>query len=145
MKLRILSAALAAGIAASFSVFAEAQQASDDGFQTRQTDAVFDRLPLFGQTTPKIGDAESEMRDEAEPESLNRQSVGAATEARVQLAAQIRQQRALYHLRHQMARKERNAWIGHNPLRPHVAGNPMTTGRYEHPRLVIVPSYVMPR
>lgn len=60
-------------------------------------------------------------------------------------AAVLRQARAIYRSEQRLKRLERNAWIGHSPLRPTTRATPMTTSRYTPQRLIHVPIFVYSR
>ena len=57
---------------------------------------------------------------------------------------EIRQARALYQMRQRIARLERNAWLGYDPLRPQWTAIPMTNSGFQPRRVLRVPVYVHP-
>ena len=57
---------------------------------------------------------------------------------------EIRQARALYQMRQRIARLERNAWLGYDPLRPQWTAIPMTNSGFQPRRVIRVPVYVHP-
>jgi hypothetical protein len=54
--------------------------------------------------------------------------------------AELRQARALLQADQRRARMERNAWLGHEPLRPHWNAVPYSRSRYER-RAIVVPIF----
>ena len=54
-------------------------------------------------------------------------------------AAELRQQRALFRSQQRLERIERNAWLGHEPLRPSFNAIPMMTSRYLPPQVFYFP------
>ena len=57
---------------------------------------------------------------------------------------EIRQARALYQMKQRIARQERNAWLGYEPLRPHWTAIPMMNTGFQPRRVIRVPVYVHP-
>lgn len=127
---------------------------------------VFDRLPLFGEpdvaeelpasvSKPKIAampdrDAIIKASGESEPDwqarspSLDRRVESPSLNKRP-TAAELRQARAMYSMKHMMARTERDAWRGREPLRPSFHGIPNAVSVfYGQPRYV-VPIYYFGR
>ncbi len=93
--------------------------------------------PVSAQTAGR-----SDADDEARP-VLSRSSSGSESQA-FPSAAELRQARALYRSRQRLERIERNAWLGHDPLRPTVSAVPMMTSRYGARRVIYVPMFPAP-
>ncbi|QDV65867.1 hypothetical protein [Crateriforma conspicua] len=111
--------------------------------QDSATDAaapMFDRLPLYGSPAESAEPSATQQPAVTENPSLDRRRAEQAYDKKLR-TAMLRQERALYWMKHRMARMERDAWLGHSPLRPRFHAIPTAASRYNQPT-VLVPVYV---
>ena len=127
MKLRIRRITHApVMLALAAAVFISGSQASAQGTAKRSRFEPSERVELFDSL---------ETRNESgrtKPDEVQSQKP---------TAKEIRQARAMYESQQRMLRRQRNLWLGYEPLRPQFNTTPMMNSRYGRPT-IYVPYYV---
>ncbi|TWT50172.1 hypothetical protein Pla22_29120 [Rubripirellula amarantea] len=96
---------------------------AQDPVQAKSVDDMINEIELFGTRERPVASGSS------------------ASDYQKKSVQELRQERAIYRAEQRMLRRERQLWMGYEPLRPQFNAMPQTSSRYGRPT-IYVPVYI---